>query len=313
MDKQTEKTLIELIQFCGLCSNHKVSPDSYTAPAFLNFLNTPLTIEHIPMESWNIQNNGEFTELTENPKNVPWEDSIKNFVLDLTSIKTTKKSLSCIILTEFGYNYPIATIHLLTKKYADNGASIVYVTPENDTSSSFRVTVRCDSKIESDQSIASCYLIEQLFIWHAPHNTLIFCHDSSIAQYRDFLNMASESIWSVSCTPSSFVETYDTPNTCEYICPVYSHPASQETRAVGSGKIKFTESKITRMYLGRINYYLRCIRGSKHSSGRCYDCEVLYSLVVSLDYYRPKSTSSPIINFDPTFLLYAREKSQQTV
>lgn len=115
-----------------------------------------------------------------------------------------------------------------------------------------------------------------------PKDTLIYCHDSSIAPYKDMLLATDNCTWSVSCGPIQFVSTERSKKSCKYICPVYSCPGSIETRAVGNGQIVFSNDGVPNDYRGRMNYYVRSIRGSRHSSGRCYDCQTLYRVLKQL-------------------------------
>ena len=293
------------MQLCSMCTNHKSSQESYSAPSFTDFLNRPLTIDDIPMESCNLEDG---IELSKDPKSIPWEDSIKNFIFDLTSVSTDEKFSVCILLSELGYSYPIPTISLINKKYGNSNTVMVHVVPTDETMDTFIVTIRRQEKVEYCSRIDKKYLVGDLLTWYIPKTTLVFCHTLSILQYKELLGMMPDIAWSVSCTISDFIESFDPVEKCKYTCPVYSHPGSIETRAVGSGPIKFIEHKVLGKYRGKMNYYFRCIRSSKHSSGRCYDCQILYNLLVSLDPYRKDSSTKPIASFHPTFLLSVTNK-----
>ena len=45
----------------------------------------------------------ESTRVAVDPSSIPWNDRIKNFVMDCISFDDTKKHEFCIILTEYGY------------------------------------------------------------------------------------------------------------------------------------------------------------------------------------------------------------------
>lgn len=111
------------------------------------------------------------------------------------------------------------------------------------------------------------------------------------------------SFWSVSCTTTHFISNREKDKVCTYVCPVYSCQGSFETRAVSAGNITVTQSDKNFTYQGRLNYYQQCVRGSKHSSGRCYDCEVLYKVITQV--YTsplPSPTIPRKINFSRSFL-----------
>ena len=287
----------ELMEVCTACNNHRLSENPYTAPGFVEFIDRPLNINDIPMQSDSIRNE---TELTKDPSTVPWEDSIKNFVLDLVSVENNKKFSRCILLTEFGYLHTESTATLIVEKYGNNSAVIVDVVPIDDNGTAFEINIRRNNKIEYNSIVDKEYIISTLSVWYIPNDTIIFCHDSFISEYKDTISMMPESTWSISCNLSNFVNN-DTKN-CKYICPVYSHLGSMETRAVGSGDIRFKEYETTNLYLGRMNYYSRCIRGSRHSSGRCYDCQILYKVLVPLQQDNKQTSNKTSTKFVPSFL-----------
>ena len=309
MENQTDSALAELMQLCTMCNNHRFTQDSYSAPGFTNFLNRPLTIDDIPMESYNSEDGA---ELSRDPKSIPWEDSIKNFILDLTSVSSTEKFSVCMLLTELGYVYSAPTISLLNKKYGNSTTVMVHVVPVDEDMSTYIVTIRREEKVEYCNRIDRNYLVGDLLTWYMPKSTLVFCHNPSTVQYKELLGMMPDITWSVSCTISNFLESSDFIEKCEYICPVYSHSGSMETRAVGSGPISFIGYKLTGKYRGKMNYYFRCIRGSKHSSGRCYDCQILYNLLLSLDPQHKQTSSTVTTKFEPVFLLSISNKQSTT-
>lgn len=312
--------LIELIQICNICKNRDPSPDSYTAPAFIDFLDNLLTIEDIPMESNSVFK--PVSNKSKDPEDNAWDDSIKNFVLDVSSVVVDSKFSVCFVLAEFEYAYEQATIYLLSKKYVKDDITMIYVTPDDEDATTFRVTIRRNDKIELNTITDNEYLISSLIMWYNPGNTLIFCHDTKILQYSDLLTMMPDSVWSVFCNSMNFIQAdklysikklNNSNLRRNYICPIFSHRDSNETRAVGSGPIRFLGYKFDSSYIGSMNYYSKSIRGSIHSSGRCYDCQILHNLLLKLDQFRDKKDKSPIIEFVPTFLESAKSKQSITL
>lgn len=303
MEESTEQVLAELLAICQACRGHGDNPDAYTSPGFSEFLNRALTIADIPMQSYNIEKTSR-----RDPDSVPWEDSIKNFIFDMTSFNTTKKFDVCILLAEFGYKYTDATLDLLTTRHCKPTSSMISVEVTNtdvsdSDSTEFKFTIIREGVIEYTCYVTSKYLVSTLVSWYVPGSTMILCHDSMVNEYTDCISMMPRSDWSVSCTTSNFIECDDPGKQCKHICPTYSCLGSLETRAVGSGNIKVTSHKMPRVHEGKLNYYLRCVRGSKHSSGRCYDCQSLYKVITSI-YKTPEC--SPVkaseLKFSPTFL-----------
>lgn len=307
MENKTDSSFNELMQVCTACNNHRLSQDSYTAPGFMEFLDSPLNIDDIPMQSHSIDTE---TEMVRNPKNIPWENSIKNFVLDLLSIQNNKIFSTCIILFEFGYAYTETTITFIAKRCANNNTVILYVVPLDDSNETFNITIVRNAKMEYCTITDREYLVSNLTIWYLPNDTMIFCHDTSIDGYREAISMMPESTWSVSCSLTNFVNTTKSNTLCTYICPVYSHLGSMETRAVSSGPIQFKGYGVTNSYVGRMNYYSRSIRGSRHSSGRCYDCQVLYKLLISLQDENKVQEELSTVKFATSFLDSANNKKK---
>ena len=62
---------------------------------------------------------------------------------------------------------------------------------------------------------------------------------------------------------------------------------------MGYGEMAIGRHPPTSGYAGKLNFYDRCIRGSVHSSGKCYDCEVLYRAVSRV--YRLPLDNSPSV------------------
>lgn len=310
MDKNVNESLSELMELCTACNNHRLAEDSYTAPGFMDFSDSPLNIDDIPMESYSIENGA---DIARNPSSVPWENSIKNFVLDIVSLVDHKIFSTCIILSEFGYAYSEVTTAFITKKHTDNNTAVLSIIPLDENNSTFSVTIARDRKVEYYSTTDREYFVSTLSVWYVPNSTLIFCHDASIDEYRDTVSMMPGSTWSISCSPTNFITTTSSDTVCTYICPVYSYPGSMETRAVGSGPVRFAGYKATNSYSGKMNYYSRCIRGCRHNSGRCYDCQVLYKLLVSLqDNYKVQKEPCTI-KFTSSFLNSASSKKDSIV
>ena len=292
MAEAMKVALDELTKLSAICKNHRLSQDSYSAPGFTEFLNRPLDISDIPMESYDIQNEIE-VEIAKDPTTTPWEDTIKNFVLDLTSIPENKVFSTYILLTGAEYIYTEPIMEYISVKYSSSVTKIIHISPICESEDEFMFTIVRNSKIEYSMPVHRDYIVGTLVVWYEPHETFTLCHDTSIYNYKEILSMMPDIVWSVSCSPSDFVKATKSYGSCKYICPIYSHLASKETRAIGNGPIRFVEQVCTNDYAGKMNYYIRCIRGSKHSSGRCYDCEVLYRLCTSLQgEYKQKDTET---------------------
>lgn len=305
MDSVTESTIRDLLGICMRCNNHKINKDSYTSPGFAEFLNRSLRISDIPMQSWiPDEDRSPRKDLT----TIPWEDSLKNFIFDLTSVATRSKFDTCIILTELGYKFTYATINIINEKYSNKRGRIIDVSLSNDDEDIFIIGLTVSGKLEGRWNVDRDCLVSSLQTWYADSNTLIMCHDNNVKEYREVLSMMPKSTWSISCTLSNFIQAKLGNSRCEYICPVYSCAGSLETRAVGNGLVSFTSSNIPGEYEGKLNYYLRCVRGSRHTSGRCYDCQILYKVLTSV--YKPP-TPSPVtprvIQFSNSFLDSVRE------
>lgn len=298
MVRESEKLAHELLSLCTICNGHSTSKDSYTSPAFVEFLDRALTTDDIPMQSCNIE---DMNPVREDLKSVPWEDSIKNFIFDMTSVNTRSKFDICILLSEFDYKYQEATADIIGSKYGTDAVTIIDVSPvDQDLDLSidgFHIRVR-HKKTDYKSTINTEILVSSLIQWYSPGNTLIYCHDNTIKEYRDLLTMMPESVWSVSCTLTNYIKSGSPRSECKYICPTFSCPGSLETRAVGTGNIIFTDSNAPAKYQGQLNYYFRCVRGSRHSSGRCYDCQILYKVVTSI-YKSPLGT--PVATRFPKF------------
>lgn len=297
-DKSIEQAAYELTNVHSKCIQHGGSKDSYASPAFSEWKKSALTLDDIPMES--------FTTDQERPvREAPWEDSIKNFIFDAASLDTSSRFTTCILLSEVGYKLQEATIHMIAGKYGKENVTLIDVSPCGYTSGSrcdeFKLKVRHKS-INYEDIIDTATLTSTLVQWYEPNDTVVFCHDNSIIEYQNAISMMPESTWSISCTYTNFVVSAKG-KSCKYVCPNFACPGSMETRAVSSGPVLFTDGNAPAKYRGKLDYYSRCVRTSKHYSGKCYDCKILEK-VVNDTYKSPLSTplTPRYASFSPSFL-----------
>jgi hypothetical protein len=285
MNPYTEETISKLLAICQSCTGHRTEKDSYTSPAFAEYLGRPLTVSDIPMQTF------DYTKyaLNKEPSATPWQDSIKNFILDCMSVQPNKRYMVCLLMVEYGYKFSDvgdkfleATADIVSHKYGVRGSIIITVEPDNEECSSFTVVTKQDERIGFKSSVDKDALVSVLMSFYMPKRTLLMCHDSYAPEYREVISMMPECKWSLSCTPSNFIRPANKYSDCKYICPVYSCFGSMETRAVGYGPVIFGATNKPTSYTGKMNYYARCIRGSRHSSGRCFDCQTLYKTLVSV-------------------------------
>lgn len=306
MDCHTEEVISKLLAVCQSCNGHKTERDAYTSPAFAEYLGRPLTVTDIPMQSYDYT---KYT-LTKDPKATPWQDSIKNFILDSTSVQTVTKFKVCILMVEYGYRISDtgskllnATADVVGYRYGSPRSMVITTEPEDERYSSFLVTAKQGNDVGFEGVIESESLVNILMSFYIPAKTLLICHDSQSTEYQEVVSMMPDSKWSLSCTPTTFIRPTTRYIECKYVCPVYSCFGSMETRAIGRGPVTFDVSSKPKSYIGRMNYYARCIRGSRHSSGRCYDCQILYKTLISLG---ASPNSSPValhsVAFSDSFL-----------
>lgn len=306
MNSYTEETISKLLAVCQSCTGHRTERDSYTSPAFAEYLGRPLTVSDIPMQTYDYT---KYT-LTKEPGSTPWQDSIKNFILDCTSIQSSFKYTVCILMLECGYRFSDigdkfveATTDIVRHKYGSKGSIIITAEPEDEDYTSFIVTARQGNVIGFKESVDQDALVSILLGFYIPKRTLIICHDSFIQEYQEAISMMPDSKWSISCTSTTFIRPATKHIDCKYVCPVFSCFGSMETRAVGQGPVIFDSMNKPKSYMGKMNYYARCIRGSRHSSGRCYDCQTLYRTLVSLG-ASPNASPVPIhsVAFSDSFI-----------
>ena len=285
MNTYTEETISKLLAVCQSCTGHRTEKDSYTSPAFAEYLGRPLTVSDIPMQTFDYT---KYT-LTKDPGATPWQDSIKNFILDTTSVQFTGRYIVIILMLEYGYQFSDvgdkfleATADVMKHKYGARGSMVITTEPEDENYSSFTVIARQGNRIGFNDSVNKDTLVSILMSFYIPSRTLLVCHDNFVKEYQESMSMMPESRWSVSCTPTVFVKSSNKYTGCKYVCPVFSCFGSMETRAVGYGPVTFGSSEKPTSYTGKMNYYARFIRGSRHSSGRCYDCQTLYKTLISL-------------------------------
>ena len=248
--------------------------------------------------------------LTKDPNATPWQDSIKNFILDSTSVQTTSKFKACILMVEFGYRISDtgsklleATADVIGRRYGEPRSMVITTEPEDEGYTNFLVIARQGSSVGFKGIVERESLVNILMSFYIPTKTLLVCHDSQSVEYQEAISMMPESKWSLSCTPTTFIRPTARYIDCKYVCPVYSCFGSMETRAVSHGPVTFDTSSKPKTYTGRMNYYARCIRGSRHSSGRCYDCQILYKTLISLG-ASPNSSPVPLhsVAFSEAFL-----------
>lgn len=306
MNSHTEETISKLLAICQSCTGHRTEKDSYTSPAFAEYLGRLLTVSDIPMQTF------DYTKyaLTKEPGATPWQDSIKNFILNSTSVQQLNKYMVCILMMEYGYRFSDigdkfleATVDVVKHKYGARQSMVITTEPEDEDYSTFTVIARQGNRIGFKDSIDRDALVGILMSFYIPKRTLIMCHDSFSKEYQEAISMMPESRWSLSCTPTVFVRPSNKYTDCRYVCPVFSCFGSMETRAVGYGSVTFNSSNKPMSYTGKMNYYARCIRGSRHSSGRCYDCQTLYKTLVSLG-ASPNASPVPLhsVVFSDSFL-----------
>lgn len=81
------------------------------------YIDRLLNVDYIPMSSYGMESS------TRNDlMKVPWEDSVKNFALDVYSFSGSKKFSVCVLLTQPGYKYVDATTELIGHRSVARGA-----------------------------------------------------------------------------------------------------------------------------------------------------------------------------------------------
>ena len=100
--------------------------------------------------------------------------------------------------------------------------------------------------------------------------------------YNNAMHMLEGGMWSIACTSTAFIRNARADIATSYICPVFACDGSTETRAVGEGAIQIKNNPGSGEYDGALGFYNKSIRGSVHSSGRCYDCEMAYRILCSM-------------------------------
>lgn len=177
---------------------------------------------------------------------LPWNDAIKNFVMDLVSLQADGAYATCILLleegatdTESGRCMLSFTLEGVARRYCRDTSVTVTVEP---VEASFRLLRHESGSIVDNRVERAQNLVRLLSRDASGSNTLILCHDSSLQSYRDVLTVFAESTWSISCTPQSFVGSAHASIACKYVCSVFAHRASRESRAVGKGRMTFDGS-----------------------------------------------------------------------
>lgn len=282
---ESEEVLRNLLSECQLCINHKPQLDTFSSPSFLEELSSPLTTMSMPMETSDVKSSNSAL----GPSTLPWNDKIKNFVMDITSHNNSEKFESCIVLAECDYSgtsghgsISLLTAEALRYKHCKDNHIFVAIEPKDSSTEEFTMLASYNNKEISELSVSRHSVVETIMPFYRAHETLVLCHDSSVEEYRNVLMLMSDAFWSISCTPTYFTGTDSELRKCKYMCTVFSHNLSKETRAVGQGMVLFGEHLMPPSYIGKVNYYQKCVRGAKHSTGRCYDCKMLYDAIVSV-------------------------------
>lgn len=278
----SESVLQRLAETATSCVNHKPQRDNYAAPVSVEYKGRPLTTHDMPMGTSTLQG----AEPAMSSPTVPWNDQVKNFVMDLVSLKGGERFKTCIVLISGGDGCPdheddilCLTLWCIRAKYCDGDSTMIVV---QDMTDHFVSKLLTKDGFASDSRVEPVDLVRHLYQYYVEDSTYTICHDTNVMEYRDVLETLSGSAWSVYCTPQSFVESCDDDEPCKYICTVFGHQASKETRAVGRGRLTFEVTSSLDKYISRINYYSKSIRGMTCTTGRCYDCKMLYDVLVSL-------------------------------
>lgn len=109
-------------------------------------------------------------------------------------------------------------------------------------------------------------------------------HNTADDRSYEMLDAICVSKWSVGSDPNCIpVSGGARSQFCETILPVYKLPYSNYVRTLlEGGPLAAHYPRVSRM-LGDTSFYTRYIRGAKMRSGRCWDCECLYTLAVRLN------------------------------
>lgn len=296
----------ELLEKAQSCSGHNSKGTSYASPSYVDYYNRLLTTDDIPIETYGIEANNRKDSVS-----LPWDDSIKNMILDLSSFSGSEKYSTCIVLSQPGFKYCDALISLLLLKYCKYGSTLVLVSLSDEYQESFSVhitynSVRSENCVDEHMFVYRSDLVASIVSWYCPYRTCILCHDNSISEYVNCIKMMPTSIWSIQCTYSSYISVKGG-GTCKYICPIYGYQWSPETRAIGKGDIIINTLGAPSTYKGKLNYYNRCIRGSMQPTGKCFDCEMLFrSVAFAYDVPIQDSVKKANIRFSDTFLSLTR-------
>lgn len=302
-----EPEITSLLDESQRCT-HKPARGPYASPAFMSNSSRLLTTADIPIQSYGLQ-----VAPKGDPGRVPWNDHIKNFVADMSAFSRSRKLFVCVTLAGTGYPYVNTSVNLALDKYCASGGVSICVVPSEKEEGCFDVRVVkreqvFDTGIDTTLVVPSNALVTVLLSWDWKGTTGVLCHDMSTPEYVDYINASDNCTWSVPCTITSFVESDITDEPLKYMLLVYGHAGSTETRAVGRGKVVISQLPAPALHVGRVNYYMRCVRGSPQPSGRCYDCEMLWR-TVARSHAVPEV--SPVVKsrtvFTDSFLRAARE------
>lgn len=305
MDPLEENVIRQLIAKYTSCpTKHALNKQSYASPAHMK-TGRLMDVEDLPMSC---SNSKEERPTSIDQDTTAWDDSAKNLIFDLTCVDDSMKYEAIILLYEFGYKLPTTTARGMVNKNGLPGTVSVECMPVDERSTEFTITVRQFGMLVDTLVIPHSILITTITDWYLDNNTLIVCHDSLIPVYRRTVEMMSDSTWSIQCNITDFVVALDSDVKCRYYMNVYGYPRSTESRAVGTGQMKFIQKTGNSSYNDKANFYNRCIRGSRHSSGKCYDCHMLYTVISSIDAsYKSNQTAAQSVTFSSIFLKSIKE------
>lgn len=276
MESEDFKLAKLLLEVSNKCNHRKGNEDSYACPSFIDYLDRPLTLKDIPMQS-SIE--GERL-IRRDPSDTPWEDCIKNYIADLASLDGLGNFDAVVLLCAPGYKFARAASLALSKGYVKSSGVLVEVVPQPESKEKLTISVIMSLEVQCSWEVDASSLASELSVWSDTGKYITLCHDYSRDDYRDVLYMLSEGFWSISCTPRNFIRMDNNNSLSNYVCPVFACDGSLETRVVGKGTFNKHTDEPPGWYKGRLGFYLKCIRGSTHSSGRCYDCEMVHRAVV---------------------------------
>lgn len=273
MSVSTQYTVLvrQLMEECQKCTHRKGNVDSYACPSFIDSLNRLLFTTDIPIHSTSSGSR----LVRRDPGDAPWNDSVKTLILDIVSFQSFSALDVIVILCGRGYNFSRTSSQILSTYSLGSSKTIVEVVPDADDETLFNISVFMGLTLEYSWAVPGESLPSILSAWSTYENRGLVCHDTALTAYKNAIYMLEGGVWSIVCTSGTFVCGSQTDAIVNYICPVFGCDGSTETRAVGKGSIQFKNNPNSGAYDGALGFYNRSIRGSVHSSGRCYDCEMV--------------------------------------